>query len=108
MGPGEKECSHNISEGCFGIAPKEMFKGSLCKMCHTVYMQEHYRRNRERILARAKARYVPSGRLRGRPRNAEKQEDEALYRAMLDRFEREHRDVRVDNLHPEEEVFDSI
>ncbi len=64
----EKECKHQINPNCPLIAPKDSFKGSYCRECNITYMANHYTRNRERILALSKARYVPSGRVRGRPR----------------------------------------
>jgi hypothetical protein len=63
-----KNCTHELSPLCLRQTDANNFKGSFCKECRKTYMQSYYRLHRERVLAKANERYVPSGNPRGRPR----------------------------------------
>ena len=62
----QKICTVNASENCIGQGPKESFRGSYCKQCYKKYLSNYYVLNREKLLAKANARYVPNGNPRGR------------------------------------------
>lgn len=72
IGNGRKICLYTISDECYGTGDKSEFVGNYCRCCHKRYLALHYQKNREVLLRRANARYIPNGRPRGRPTNAER------------------------------------
>jgi hypothetical protein len=62
----QKICTINVSENCTGEGPAVEFRGSYCKQCYKKYLSNYYLLNRDRLLEKAKARYIPSGNPRGR------------------------------------------